>query len=168
MVTKVVHCKKEWTNSSRFEPQHLYLISDREIKMDDWYMDDTNAVRKCIVDDKGYWSKRTHYKKIEATTDSSLSLPIIQQSFIEKYVSAQGEIDAVNIEMEFGYPDTPYTGSYIPKLREDGTVVIETVKDIWNKEEIIELIKQFHKDHPLQRGIQFVGNEVEDWIEQKK
>ena len=70
--------------------------------------------------------------------------------------------------MEFGYPDTPYTGSYIPKLREDGTVVIETVKDIWNKEEIIELIKQFHKDHPLQRGIQFVGNEVEEWFEQKK
>lgn len=122
--------------------QHLYLTSDREIKMDDWYIDNTNAVRKCIVDDKDYWARRTNYKKVEATTDASLGLPIIPQSFIGKYVSAQGKIDAVNIEMEFGYPDTPYTGSYIPKLREDGTITIHSIKDSWSREEVKELCRK--------------------------
>ena len=54
-------------------PQHLYFLSNGEIKLGDWYFDDClDKPRKCLTDDKQYWSVRKDYKKIIATTDTSL------------------------------------------------------------------------------------------------
>lgn len=85
--------------------QHLYFISDIEIKEGDWVLEkETGKVTK-IVHTAGV----TKYgKKIEATTDPLLGLPFIPQSFIDEYVKAQGEI-------EYAY--------------QDGVIIIYTLKD---------------------------------------
>ena len=81
---------------------HLYITSDEEIKEGDWYIDDCNKIRQSVTSDKEYWEVRKDYKKIIATTDTSLkikydgtslitdnwdkSLPQPSQQFIEKYI----------------------------------------------------------------------------------
>lgn len=89
--------------------QFLYMVSDNEINIGDWYIDDSNTVRQSITSDKDYWAVRKDYKKIEATSDSSLGLeevgkagysvdefyPIlnkITKEFIKSYVKAKGNI----------------------------------------------------------------------------
>jgi len=69
-----------------YVPQHLYLVSNREINVDDWYIDDRNNVRQAVVDDKEYWKARVNYRKIESTTDVSLNIKKIPASFVERYV----------------------------------------------------------------------------------
>jgi len=120
-------------------PQHLYFTSDDEIKEGDWYIDDTDTIRKSLTSDKNYWEVRKNEVKIIATTDTKLGyfqrepkspyfeqLPQIPQSFIEKYVKLGG-IDEVNVEYE--HDDTvPY-----PKLRlkvdSHNTITIHPIKD---------------------------------------
>jgi len=102
------------------ESQHLYFITDDEIKVGDWFIDDVNAVRQSIISDEEYWDRRKDaaYYKIVATTDKSLmldyhksvfknrlrllvkqcySLPQPSKAFIEKYCKVGG-IDEVEIE----------------------------------------------------------------------
>ena len=41
-----------------------FVVSDEPIKMNDWYIDDTNTIRESFTDDENYWSARKDYKKI--------------------------------------------------------------------------------------------------------
>jgi hypothetical protein len=106
--------------------QHLYLISDEEIKEGDWYYDviEKEIFQRTLPEDDQY----THDKKIIATTDKSLTecckgvhrigegcnlnnscnfpdcRPAkIPQSFIEAYVKAEGKIDEVQVEYNEKY-----------------------------------------------------------------
>lgn len=45
---------------------YLLIVSDEEIKVGDFYVDDYLLLRKCVLDDKEYWSVRKDYKKIIA------------------------------------------------------------------------------------------------------
>lgn len=136
------------------KPQHLYLISDEEIQVgDSWYNSDKNTIQtwneytesvfKVLVDLK-------HLHKIVATTDSSLNLPLIPQSFIEKYVEVNGKIEEVMIEViiethdweaDDGYPYSEVI-SRIVKTRKDNTVIISKVKDTWNYDEVVLLLEK--------------------------
>ena len=89
-----------------FEPQHLYIISDDEIKEDDWFIGDNISIKQCTLNNggninfKGGWySGSTNCKKIIATTDTSLNyetpfygmdadnnFPTPSQQFITKYI----------------------------------------------------------------------------------
>lgn len=98
------HSDSNFFKDIYWQPQHLYFLSDDEIKEGDWYVDDTNTIRKAITSDPDYWKVRPKYKKIIATTDTSLkienpiakksaggdnwyiSLPQPSQSFIKKYI----------------------------------------------------------------------------------
>jgi len=88
--------------NSRVIAQHLYILSDNEIKEGDWYY--SYLLNSRYIAPKGFTkSKLTNPKseyKIIASTDPSLnkwiklnpgellqSLPSIPQSFIEEYVS---------------------------------------------------------------------------------
>ena len=63
------------TNSLRdgYSFQHLYFLSDEEIKKGDWYIDDNILVRKSITSVKDYWMVRKDCKKIIAATDKIFS-----------------------------------------------------------------------------------------------
>lgn len=154
--------------------QYLYFTSKREIKEGDFFLDGTTiystpnerTLKAINVDDRACF-------KIEATTDPSLELPLIPQSFIEKYVEKQGKIDEVMIdineiedveslsnydeneiwlngELMMCYDHRITTGrdkylATIPfiKTRPDNTVIVSKVKDTWTRDEVIELIGKY-------------------------
>jgi hypothetical protein len=118
--------------------QHLYLVSDREIKEGDWVLaTDENHVRVIAPFQFGF---KQGEQKVEATTDKSLGLPLIPQSFIEEYVQKQGKIDKVKIQMENWEPKIQsilgpqQDNEYLPKSEQE--VIILPIKDSWNREEV--------------------------------
>lgn len=119
-------------------------------------------------------------KKIIATTDESLtvdyydgaynelnkqSLPRPSNEFLRKYCGLGG-IEEVLVEYEYNHDNTvPYPKKvegemYKLKVAPDNTIMIKSIKDSWNREEVVKLIKEFHKcvcDHP--------SRNVNNWIE---
>jgi hypothetical protein len=76
-------------NKDELVPQHLYIISDREIKEGDWCIRDNRVFR--VIRPEGYRDG----KKIEATTDYLImpinreedgNVPCIPESFIQSYI----------------------------------------------------------------------------------
>jgi hypothetical protein len=69
--------------------RNIYITSDDEIKMDDWYLDDTNSVRQAITECESYWTHRKKYQKIILTTDQDLiadGVQAIDDEFLEWFV----------------------------------------------------------------------------------
>ncbi len=100
---KLVFLEIPWSSHSS---QYLYFTSDDQIKMDDWYLDDTNQVRKCVISDKDYWAVRQSYKKIVASTDTSLGIPAISEEWIcTKYVPSNGSITDIKLQINSKLPD---------------------------------------------------------------
>ena len=192
---------------SMFTNQHLYIISDDEIKEGDWHLNaDKNVVTNTIrytlykatkikldfikkLQEKGSDCK---FYKIIATTDTSLinrrqmtfmdeatewiyDLPQPSQQFIEKYIEEYNKgniITDVLVEYEtlkttannkhFG---EGHIYSITNKLKinpKDNTITIKKLKDSWNKEEIIKLIKSFANNY------QYASNDIgyNKWIEE--
>lgn len=98
-----------------WKPQHIYALSDEEIKEGDWYYNLKSKTIHNTKDKVHYFvnnTKYTDHKKIIATTDESLrtftglvsthvgnSLPRPSDSFIKKYCELGG-IDEVMVEYE--------------------------------------------------------------------
>lgn len=147
-----------------YQPQHLYIISDEEIKEGDWFIQTTyQGVFKCLKKDNNYiyfnnnsYEPIDYCKKIIATTDLNLSsipkgdtftklIPEPSQSFIEKYVEEYNKgnvITDVMVEYE-EYTETSYSLGIdvsIPLIKlkinhKDNTITIKKVKDCWNKKD---------------------------------
>lgn len=45
---------------------YLLVVDESEIKMDDYYLDDTNSIRVAITEAESYWTHRKKYKKLIA------------------------------------------------------------------------------------------------------
>ena len=140
-----------WIDNS-IEIQHLYFVSEREIEVGDWFLSDGRLsksfppmynVEKCIdidnewiygnINGKDLGNNPNFSLKIEATTDPSLNLPLIPQSFIKEYVEEQGEIDEVMIEIEYKaggrVESDPMIHNIKLKLRKDNTVIVSKVEE---------------------------------------
>lgn len=97
-----------------YEPQHLYILSDEEIKKGDWVFDERNVVFQFKHFNSGILHSDNHSqfenrcKKIIATTDKSLKIvkrisvsdnvidypdyvPQLPESFIQAYIKAYNE-----------------------------------------------------------------------------
>jgi hypothetical protein len=167
--------------------KHLYVISNDEIKEGDWIYEDefkTISVAKynnSVLDEK--------FKKIITTTDTSLEiiskginpvyekLPQPSQQFIKKYIESYNKgvvLSDILVEYEQKY-ETMYKGQigfpeddvnwWINKIKinpKDNTINIKPLKDSWNKEEIINLIKSFANNY------QYASNNIgyNKWIEE--
>jgi len=110
----------------------LYLVSNREIKVGDWFInigDNDINVAQIVTDEVVQYleeeylqtASKLKLRRIEASTDPSLNLPLIPQSFIEAYVKANGKIDEVSIETYMG-------DAKLIKTREDNTVIIHPTR----------------------------------------
>lgn len=106
-------------NSEGFDwkPQHLYIISENEIKEGDWMLDmySKNTIPvKCVKDIKS----NEFFKKIIATTDKRLGItdhrvspvpnfcdfPQISQQFIEQYITEYNKGNIISdVLVEFEY-----------------------------------------------------------------
>ena len=125
---------KELTGKSELyksNPQHLYILSDAEIKEDDWYENNSVIFRAdSKFDDGNNPNQNKNNKKILASTDTSLKLevdgnrgdllpdvsfnidlPQIPQSFIEHFISEYNKGNVINevmIEYEKIITDTKH------------------------------------------------------------
>lgn len=151
--------------------QHLYIISDEEIKEGDWFVGFADGSIKPFVNqaDKSTveinnWqlNKKGHSsnKKIIATTDKSLTekiealgtgstyvfnLPQSSQSFIKKFVEEYNKgnvITDVMVEYELCHGKN----GYVPELKinpKDNTITIHKCKDSWSSEEMRQKLNDY-------------------------
>jgi len=167
-------------------PQHLYITSNDEIKEGDWYIDDTDAVRKSVTCDKDYWSRRTDYKKIIATTDKSLGLldengkyivythliPQPSESFIQKYIESYNKGEIIkDVMVEYSYKGQQYNeedtlNSLHARVNpKDNTITIRKIKDSWNREEVVAFAYEAYK-YGIQQGQTPRPTTFNKWIEE--
>ena len=177
---------------------HLYITSDDEIKVGDWYLIEFNGLKitQCTSEEELIsLDKRTDCKKIIATTDTSLkdicfmcngmkeylknicsecdgegvlqNLPQPSESFTRAYIESynngnviENVLVEVNIDLinEFSSGDTPTI--FDIKIK-DNNIIIKKVKDSWNREEVIELIKKYESDM-----YSVTSKEQSKWIEE--
>ena len=88
---------------------HLYMISNDKIKEDDYYY----SIQKNEVEtptgiykaDKSYKLANEDYNdyKVIMTTDKSLNLPEIPESFVEKYIKRYNDNDTVEYVLVLEY-----------------------------------------------------------------
>lgn len=139
---------------SMWEPQHLYFMSDDEIKEGDWILakqtDGSYFTHR--VTDTSIKNIRICDRKIIATTDESLkqcqcgkekhkmsckmrwALPNVPESFLVEFVNSQGKINEVSVEYEIS-PEwlkenppfsAPYPkAEYVVKTNTDNTIIIK-------------------------------------------
>jgi hypothetical protein len=169
--------------------QHLYFLSDEEIKEGDWcYIPFSNEVLKV---GKGAYEvslktleENKNAKKIIATTDSSLVhpnccvakeditkmnegcrernrclLPQPSQDFIKVFVEEYNKgnvIEWVDVEYEEIYQTYFENDKFHKnptklqlKVNSKNEITIRKIKDSWNRDEVIELIKKFDTDSEI-------------------
>jgi hypothetical protein len=153
-----------------FKPQHLYILSDEEIKEDEFdqllkqglYFESGNGIIKTITNQR--IKTNGDYKKIIATTDKSLAMlvsdPIIgkaptyfpepSKSFIDVFVKEYNKgniITEVMVEYEDYWIGVCHSldVAYRPKVSKDNTITIKKVKDSWTKEEVKILFDRYNE-----------------------
>lgn len=172
----IVKCIKEWTpigESKReinklsisknwsqgvleyYEPQHLYFLSNEEIKEGDYFYNDLfNMVDQLIkgglvTDDLiQTLNENKHNRKIIATTDISLGLPQPSQSFIQAYIKAYNEnkpITKVLVEMEVHtWQDVKGIEQACSlKVNSSNEITIKKVKDSYTREELPSILQSY-------------------------
>lgn len=171
--------------------QHLYFLSDEEIKEGDWMYNPERepSILQCV----GKGSLRG-WKKIISTTDNSLEkiceyesgtwlrLPQPSTSFIEKFVEEYNKGNVITeVMVEYETITKRYGSCSIGegvtmnveqlKVSKDNTITIRKVKDSWNRDEVIELLKsrESHIDcHTYSK--QFIDKqeyrELDKWIQE--
>jgi hypothetical protein len=91
------------SKNDSYTNQNIYITSNEEIKMDDWYLDDTNSVRQAITECESYWTHRKDYQKIILTTDASLDgVQAIDDEFLEWFVK-NPSCDEVEVILQHQY-----------------------------------------------------------------
>ncbi len=131
--------------------QHLYIISDDNIKVGDWIYDSYDLIVYQILQ---FTSRNPHQKKIIATTDLVLikeGIASIDDEFIKQYCN--NPVEEVLVEYEANMSNNPYSNSTYegikhsialkllkessgldikPKLSSNGFIIIKPVEETWD------------------------------------
>lgn len=168
--TSILHYANiEGNNCKEHSNQHLYILSDEEIKEGDWVTDSilqpiklTRSHIDLLEDDSE--TKET-CKKIIATTNpelheisnsapgfnfpDKLGLPQIPQSFLPIYIKAYNEgnpIKEVMVEYDF-------EGKEILTPNPNNTIIIKEIKEKkYSREEVLTILEEFNdawRDRPI-------------------
>ena len=138
----------------RYPPQHLHLISDAERNEDDWCISFSSIENNNTEQIEPYtdpvirWRSKYAFhsdKKIEATTDVSLELPLIPKYFIDEFIRNEGDMSKFKIYLEI----IPYLGKVLTRNNEDPeihnicNVILVAVKDNFQRNEVGEIAKRW-------------------------
>jgi hypothetical protein len=176
--------------------QHLYFLSDEEIKEGDWFYDSCFGVNNGIYKHlKGFINKTS--KKIIATTDNLLVPSIVEprlgmylpqpsESFIEKYIEKYNKGEQIK-EVMVEYEGSKFIKGKLTNWNKDGevepflhtleykikvnpkdnTITIKPIKDSWNREEVIEFAEKFYNRFDFGFSTKIEYNSEDlKWIEQ--
>ena len=131
----LVNSGRAATNAQdKYNFYHLYFISDEKIQIGDYYtIYDSMSIHKAGGMNQQWYNEMC--KKVVASTDSSLSLPMIPESFVKEYIETNGEINEVFIE-------TINIDNKIIPVQEysTNTIIISKPKQSWTKDEVVELL----------------------------
>ena len=168
---------------------HLFILSDEEIKKKEWLYDEF-GLRQARWDTNGIGTKPTdgnNQYKVIATTDSTLNLPLIPESFIALYIEKYNKgnvIDRMLVEYDIiqkttyeeatasdgGYYNRPII-TETEKLKinpSDNTISIQRKKESWTREEVISEIKKINNvwSSLLTARNANLENDINDWVEE--
>lgn len=131
--------------SSKDIEQHLYLTSKEEIKEGDVWIENqkycSNAVPiRHLVKDR-------FNQKVIATTDKSLGLPLIGESFIKQWVKSNGTIESVELGVEtviinrsrLSLPNI--TKERIKTTQDNCVIIHQEEKKMYSMEEVLSFAK---------------------------
>ena len=188
----VLHYKNNIPDEEFKSYQHLYIISDDEIKEGDWFY---NIHSKIVGRAEFNFGKDELAKKIIATTNSSLwrpshkyasdviLLPQPSQQFIEKYIEEYNkgniitdvlvEYELISNEEYFGNTfnpddDVPYFDERLKINPKDNSLTIKKVKDSYSREEVVKLLVDCCGEVSCEDG-KLLGKNPEElykWIEE--
>ena len=101
------------------QPFDIYFTTDEDIKQGDWYIHpfEDKVEKSQWVHIVALMNEAPKAQKIIASTDSSLGLPAIPESFLKQYIVAQGSIKIVKLETEYTHPDGMTNNIRISKLK---------------------------------------------------
>lgn len=175
-----------------FTTQHLYILSEDEIKEEDWF-----------VKIRGFNGKPSLYKekeaaflnsewlnspdvndcfKVIASTDQSLELPEPSQAFINKYVDLYNkgqQIKEVNVEYEVYHgmqtsiaevasfnSSSKWNGELLDnKLKvSNNTITIRKIKDSYTREEVVKLFDKLNNDLQTEYNVDCPYSVIEHWL----
>lgn len=138
------------------KPQHLYFVSEEPVRKGDKVLVLGKYIQTCEGVHQDFdgieidWNPtidfstvaKSQSKKVEAATDSLLSLPPIPQSFLEKWVEKQGQIEKVRLKMEnpFGHLFPEKQPMWQLALDKNDNVIILPLEKLYNKEEIMDFM----------------------------
>ncbi len=178
-----------------YPAQHLYFVCDENIKKGEYGLD--TFIKNCLPNpikfdelEEELWAKDKHWKKVIATTDIDIGLPLIPDSFIQDYVKVEGKIDEVMVEWD----DEIYIGTFCQKCnnkhltktkfceycnhdkfnheykkgvetRSDNTVIIHQTKT-YTREEVKSLIFRCILEHKEFDSFAEHCKNVTKWIEE--
>lgn len=126
---------------SSYNYQHLYVTSDEVINGGDWYVDFRIGYQPIISNTPIHNDKNFFCKKIIATTDEGLNLPKIPISFIDNFVK---EYNIGNVIQEVSIELSKEEKKII--IKGNNNINIKLPKTYWNKEEVIEILKEFNDE----------------------
>ena len=163
--------------------QHLYICSQEEIKIGDWFYwydsdGESKYVLQCTSISKdtirtyyeahsvhgiGDWSE-DYAKKIIASTDPALELPRPSDEFLRRYCENQG-IDDVLLELvqNYNHDISIYPDVFSLKVAPDNTVTIRPIKDSWNREKV-KAVLHAYREYVWRNGATL--KDLETWINQ--
>lgn len=147
-----------------FEPQHLHITSDEEIKEGDWFLNITkNTIHQCNEVNNNICSGLNHgeyhgkfeCRKIIASTDSNLMLrfndgsgfytcPQPSQEFIDKCISEYNKGNII-ADVMVEYDEEPTNDGNADKyttlhINPDNAINIIGIKDSWDRKEMQNLL----------------------------
>lgn len=150
--------RKEGVGYPVYDPYHLYVLSDDNIKDGEkgWYYND---ILGGIHYSKG---NVVGYKKVVASTDTSLGLPTIPKWYIEHYIKLYNAGKAPETCSVEYIPYCPWAveGSFTLKLNNNELVItIPTQKEVFTREDMIAFADYLkEEDEVFER---FGSNKVE-------
>ena len=126
-----------------FEYQHLYFITDDEIKEGDYVI--YNSTQQLFIANKEVgcssqgMNKLKTYSKVIVSTDISLNLPKPSQAFIKKYCD-KGGINEVMIEQTIIRYEPADRGHDNMKLKVDknNEITIKSIQTLFTKDDLFQ------------------------------
>lgn len=150
----------------RFDGDVIYVGGGKE-QVGTYKYDSVNKTHDLVVGEQLFPYTGTEYMRIIfASTDSALSLPTISSAFLEVYRESDCNILRVALEYEFDYqggvvhsdrksgklrwahnghivnivPDMKFV---YPRTNRENCVIVHTAQEMFDSEEVYELIKEF-------------------------
>ena len=152
--------------------QHLYITSDDDIKVGDWYFDYTSqAIRQCEDEHRAKLlqvAKHLSNRKIIASTDTSLGLPSPSDKFIQAYIDAYNKGEKIEKVLVEYHNNSDYNPTIFPDIRlkfKDNNIIIKKVKDSWECNRS-QLLKLTHDVADALNGEDSIGFDLEKWIDE--